>query len=97
MAGRDIIVIGTSFGGVKALTELVHGLPPGPPAALFVVCHFPADAFSRLPEILSRHAEVIQRLLMGPGEGPGKGANRTAEPVDSPPAPLDLQSKPGPA
>jgi two-component system chemotaxis response regulator CheB len=39
MAGRDIIVIGKSLGGVKALTELVHGLPPGLPAALFVVCH----------------------------------------------------------
>jgi two-component system chemotaxis response regulator CheB len=59
MAGRDIIVIGTSFGGVKALTELVHGLPPGLPAALFIVCHFPAEAFSRLPEILSRHGHLL--------------------------------------
>jgi two-component system chemotaxis response regulator CheB len=59
MAGRDIIVIGTSFGGVKALTDLVHGLPPGFPAALFVVCHFPPDAYSRLPEILSRSGPLL--------------------------------------
>lgn len=59
MPGRDVIVIGTSFGGVKALTDLVHGLPPGLPAALFVVCHFPADAYSRLPEILSRHGPLL--------------------------------------
>ena len=48
MAGRDVIVIGTSTGGVVALTELARALPPGLPAALFVVCHFPAEGFSRL-------------------------------------------------
>ncbi len=59
MAGRDIIVIGTSFGGVRALMELVHGLPPGLPAALFVVCHFPAEGHSHLPEILSRSGPLL--------------------------------------
>jgi two-component system chemotaxis response regulator CheB len=59
MAGRDIIVIGASSGGVKALTELAHGLPPGLPAAVFVVCHFPGTSFSRLPEILSSHGPLL--------------------------------------
>ena len=59
MAGRDVIVIGASSGGVKALTELAHALPPGLPAAVFVVCHFPVTSFSRLPEILSRHGPLL--------------------------------------
>jgi two-component system chemotaxis response regulator CheB len=59
MAGRDVIVIGASSGGVKALTDLVHRLPPGLPAAVFVVCHFPASGFSRLPDILSRSGPLL--------------------------------------
>jgi two-component system chemotaxis response regulator CheB len=54
MAGRDIIVVGASAGGVQALTELVRGLPAGLPASVFVVCHFPPGGRSILPEILSR-------------------------------------------
>ncbi|MBN9121173.1 MAG: chemotaxis protein CheB [Planctomycetes bacterium] len=54
MAGRDIIVVGTSTGGVEALVELARGLPPGFPASVFVVCHFPPGGRSVLPEILSR-------------------------------------------
>jgi two-component system chemotaxis response regulator CheB len=54
MATRDIIAVGASAGGVEALTELVRGLPPGLPASVFVVCHFPPGGRSVLPEILSR-------------------------------------------
>jgi len=54
MAKRDIVVVGASAGGTEALTELVHGLPAGFPAAIFVVVHFPASASSVLPLILSR-------------------------------------------
>jgi two-component system chemotaxis response regulator CheB len=54
MRGRDIIVVGTSAGGVEALSRLAASLPPGLPAALFVVCHFPPRGTSILPEILSR-------------------------------------------
>jgi two-component system chemotaxis response regulator CheB len=54
MPGHDIIVLGTSAGGVEALSRLVQGMPPNLPAALFVVCHFPSGARSILPEILSR-------------------------------------------
>src|SRR3712207_5789513 len=54
MAGRDIVTIGASSGGVEALRELVSGLPPDLPAALFVVVHFPEEVPSVLPKILSR-------------------------------------------
>lgn len=54
MAGRDIVVIGTSAGGVEALTQLARGLPPGFPASVFVVCHFPPGGTSVLPQILGR-------------------------------------------
>jgi two-component system chemotaxis response regulator CheB len=59
MPGHDIIVLGTSGGGVEALCRLVGHLPPGLPAALFVVCHFPAGHRSRLPEILSRSGPLL--------------------------------------
>ena len=54
MAQHDIVVIGASAGGVEALTRLMRVLPPGLPASLFVVCHFPPTARSVLPDILSR-------------------------------------------
>ncbi|MGH2510533.1 MAG: chemotaxis protein CheB [Ktedonobacteraceae bacterium] len=54
MPGHDIIVIGTSAGGVAALIALVHEIPPDLPAAVFVVLHVPAETPSLLPDILSR-------------------------------------------
>jgi two-component system, chemotaxis family, protein-glutamate methylesterase/glutaminase len=54
MAVRDIIVVGTSAGGVGALSELAAALPRDLPAAVFVVLHTAADRESLLPEILSR-------------------------------------------
>ncbi len=59
MAGRDIIVMGASTGGVDVLAEVVRGLPPGFPASIFVVCHFPATARSVLPQILSRAGRLL--------------------------------------
>jgi two-component system chemotaxis response regulator CheB len=61
VAGRDVIVIGASAGGVEALTQIVRGLPPGFPAAVFVVCHFPPGSQSALPEILSRQGPLLAR------------------------------------
>jgi two-component system chemotaxis response regulator CheB len=59
MQGHDLIVIGASAGGVAALSALVHDLPAGLPASLFVVCHFPPGERSQLPEILSRHGHLL--------------------------------------
>jgi two-component system chemotaxis response regulator CheB len=59
MAGRDIIVIGASAGGVEALSQVVRGLPSGFPASLFVVCHFPPGGRSVLPNILSRSGPLL--------------------------------------
>jgi two-component system chemotaxis response regulator CheB len=61
MAGHDIIVVGASAGGVEVLVELVRGLPPGLPAAVFIVCHFPAGSTSVLPDILSRSGPLLAR------------------------------------
>jgi two-component system chemotaxis response regulator CheB len=59
MAGRNLIVVGASAGGVEALVELAGGLPPGFPASVLVVCHFPPGARSILPEILSRAGPLL--------------------------------------
>lgn len=59
MAHHDIVVIGASAGGVDALIRLVRDLPPGLPASLFVVCHFPPSHRSMLPEILSRSGPLL--------------------------------------
>jgi len=59
MPGRDIIVVGTSTGGVAAPVQLVRGLPAGFPASVFVVCHFPSGWQSLLPDILSRSGPLL--------------------------------------
>src|SRR5262245_47103745 len=73
MPARDIIVIGASAGGVEALTHLVGSLPPGLPAALFVVLHIPAGAPSLLPEILRRHGPLpAEHARDGEAVAPGR-------------------------
>lgn len=57
-AGHDIIVIGASAGGVEALSQLAHDLPPDLPAAIFVVVHVPAHGTSLLPGILTRSGKL---------------------------------------
>ncbi len=59
MAGHDIIVIGTSAGGVEALTTLVGTLPSGLSAAVFIVLHIPAHGTSLLPNILNRSGPLL--------------------------------------
>ncbi len=52
MLGHDIIVIGTSAGGLKALSAIFSGLPTQINAVFFVVQHLAADKPSILPQIL---------------------------------------------
>lgn len=54
MAGHDIIAIGASAGGLKALRTIVAGLPADLGASLFVVQHVAPGAESVLPAILDR-------------------------------------------
>lgn len=52
MNGHDIIVIGTSAGGLKALSAVLSELPADIDAAIFVVQHLAPDRRSYLPELL---------------------------------------------
>src|SRR5882724_6453137 len=54
MIKRDVIVIGASAGGVKALTAIVGGLPRDLSASVFVVLHVSPHKPSTLPTILGR-------------------------------------------
>ncbi len=53
MAKRNIVVIGTSAGGVYALKDLAAALPPDFSAAIFVVLHLSPYSPSLLPQILN--------------------------------------------
>jgi two-component system chemotaxis response regulator CheB len=54
MAKRDIIVVGTSAGGVEALLGFVKSLPHDLEASIFIVLHLSPFSHSNLPGILSR-------------------------------------------
>lgn len=54
MANRDILAIGTSAGGVQALTFLAKRFDPQFPASVLVTIHVPSQIRSTLDELLSR-------------------------------------------
>jgi two-component system chemotaxis response regulator CheB len=54
MSGRDIIVIGTSAGGVPILERIFRDLPRDLPASVFVVMHLTPHLPSFLPQVLFR-------------------------------------------
>lgn len=58
MLEPNIIVIGTSAGGVEALTYLVKHLPPDLNAAVIIVLHVSSHGTSVLPKILSRTSNL---------------------------------------
>jgi two-component system, chemotaxis family, protein-glutamate methylesterase/glutaminase len=51
MSGHDIVVIGSSAGGVKALGSIVSNLPSDIDAAIFIVQHLAPNSPSFLPQI----------------------------------------------
>ncbi len=61
MSGRDIIVVGTSAGGVEALRALVSGLPRDFPGSVFVVMHTAPDSPGVLAQILDRWGALPAR------------------------------------
>ncbi|CAO3433047.1 chemotaxis protein CheB [Azospirillum doebereinerae] len=54
MEKRDIIVIGTSAGGLSVMTRLFAGMSTGTTATVFVVMHISSGATSLLPRLLER-------------------------------------------
>jgi two-component system chemotaxis response regulator CheB len=61
--GRNIIVVGTSAGGVDAVDRLVAQLPGDLPASIFVVQHMaPHDSGAALLRRLSRHTAFVASL-----------------------------------
>ena len=58
MANRDILVIGTSAGGVMALTELMQSLPRDFKASIFIVQHITPYSYTNLPAILNRNSPI---------------------------------------
>ncbi len=72
VTGRNVVVVGTSAGGLDALEQLLRGLPTGIPAAIFIVQHLApevsGDALVRrlaantaLPCRLARDGEAWER------------------------------------
>jgi two-component system chemotaxis response regulator CheB len=67
MPGHDIIAIGASAGGLKALRGIVAGLPAGLEAAIFVVQHVAPNAATLLPRALERSGP-LESALAADGE-----------------------------
>jgi two-component system chemotaxis response regulator CheB len=72
MPGKNVVVVGTSSGGVEALRTLVGGLPPDFPASVFVVMHTAPESPGVLADILDRsgalpaaHARNRERIRPG--------------------------------
>ncbi|HEV2707003.1 MAG TPA: chemotaxis protein CheB [Pyrinomonadaceae bacterium] len=55
---KDIIVIGTSAGGIETLRVLVAGLPSDFAASVFIVLHTSAESPGMLPAILRRAGDL---------------------------------------
>ena len=63
MQPRDIIVIGTSAGGLDALRRLTAALPADLPASVFVVQHCSPSGQSLLARISSRAPDRSRRRI----------------------------------
>lgn len=88
MAGRDVIVIGASTGGVELLLDLVPELPPDLPASIFVVLHMAPGVPSPLPELLTRRGPL-------PAHHPDHGDPVELGRIYVAPADSHLQLRPG--
>jgi two-component system chemotaxis response regulator CheB len=70
-SNRELIVIGTSTGGLGALRQIFAGLPANFPAAVLAVMHIGSN-YSILPELLSPHSALPVRYARdGDKIGPG--------------------------
>jgi two-component system chemotaxis response regulator CheB len=58
---KHVVVIGTSAGGLEALTTLVRSLPADFPAPIAVVMHVAPDSPGVLPDLLTREGTLVAR------------------------------------
>lgn len=58
MARHDIVVIGASAGGLRALDTIFANLPANLPAAVFVVLHTTENSPGLLPQLFNRHSAL---------------------------------------
>jgi two-component system chemotaxis response regulator CheB len=63
----DLVVLGASAGGVRALSDVVRALPADFPAAVLIVLHVAPSSASMLPQILDR-ASVLPVAAARDGE-----------------------------
>jgi two-component system chemotaxis response regulator CheB len=69
---RDVIVIGASAGGVEALMQLFHALPPDLPATVAAVIHRSPIFNLRLGEVLGRRSSLpVKEAVAGQPFEPG--------------------------
>jgi two-component system chemotaxis response regulator CheB len=59
VAHRDIVVIGASAGGLRALQQILSAMPRDVKAALLVVLHTADHSGSMLPHILQRRGNIL--------------------------------------
>ena len=76
---RDIVAVGASAGGVRALELLVGGLPTDYQGSVLVVLHFPRWATSELAQILSRSGP-LPAIQAGPNQPLEQGRIYVAAP-----------------
>jgi two-component system, chemotaxis family, CheB/CheR fusion protein len=59
----QLVVVGSSAGGIETLSRLVASLPADFPAPIVIAQHLDPRRPSHLPEILSRHATLPVRSV----------------------------------
>lgn len=79
LQSRDIVVIGSSAGGIPALKEMVKSFNTDLNASVFIVQHLAADKMSYLPQILSSNGP-LPALHPRDGEEIKKGVIYVAPP-----------------
>lgn len=72
MTKRDIIVIGTSEGGLEALSKLTSTLPADLAASILVVVHTSPKSLILFPAIVGRHSQ-LRMSYAEQGERPKHG------------------------
>ena len=78
----QLVVIGSSAGGIEALTRLVADVPGDFDAAIVIAQHLDPRRPSHLAEILERHATLPVRVVAdGDPLSDGRHPRRPAQPA----------------